>query len=333
MAEASTDEEMAAVTETMIPSGPSRLAVRSVGEGPDVVFVHGWPLHRETWRNVVEHLDGYRCHLIDNHGTGRSETPAGADITLVDGFSSGIVDVVDALGIDRFHLVGHDSGGLIARYVAASQGERVQSLVVTGSEIPDDRPWQLRMFDLMGKAPFTGANLRLALRFRPIRHSPIALAGAFADKTLLDGEFHELFTKPLVEDRALMAHQVRLLRSFGFDQIDALAEIHTRITAPTLLIWGSDDPFFGVDEARAMLPQFAGAAELVTIDGGKLFVHEEFPERFAELCADHFATATTVSGLTLREPCRTGAMDGRPGDHPWRHTRSPGSDTALRCPT
>lgn len=282
------------MTETMVPSGPSRLAVRSVGEGPDVVFVHGWPLHRETWRKVVGHLPGYRCHLIDNHGTGTTETPADAEITLVDGFSSGIADVVEALGIEQFHLVGHDSGGLIARYVAASMGDRVQSLVVTGSEIPNDRPWQLRMFDLMAKAPFTGANLRLAMRFRPIRRSPIALAGAFADKSLLDGEFHELFTEPLAQDRALMKHQVRLLRSFGFDQIDALADIHTRIVTPTLLIWGSDDPFFAIDKARAMLPQFAGRAELVAIDGGKLLVHEEFPERFAELCAGHFAESTAT---------------------------------------
>lgn len=283
------------MTETMVPSGPSRLAVRSVGEGPDVVFVHGWPLHRETWRNVVDHLPGYRCHLIDNHGTGRTETPADADIVLIEGFSSGIADVVDALGIDRFHLVGSDSGGLVARYVAASMADRVESLVVTGSEIPNDRPWQLRMFKLMGKAPFTGANLRTALRLGPIRRSPIALGPAFADKSRLDGDFHELFSKPLVQDRALMKHQVRLLRSFDFDQIDAAADLHTRITAPTLLIWGSDDPIFDVDKARAMLPQFAGPAELVEIEGGKLFSHEEFPERFAELCAEHFAKATATT--------------------------------------
>ncbi len=288
------------MTDTMIPSGPSRLAVRSVGEGPDVVFVHGWPLHRETWRHVVTHLDGYRCHLIDNHGSGASETPTGADITLVDGFTTGIRDVVDALGIDRFHLVGHDSGGLIARYVAADLGDRVQSLVVTGSEIPNDRPWQLRMFKLIGRLPFTGANLRTGDAVPdPSAGAPSRWPVRSPTRSLLDGEFHELFTKPLVEDRALMAHQVRLLRSFGFDQIDALADIHTRIEAPTLLIWGSDDPFFGVDEARAMLPQFAGSADLVTIEGGKLLVHEEFPERFAELCTEHFATAPAI-GLTRR---------------------------------
>jgi len=276
-------------TDTMVQSGVSRIAVRSVGEGPDVVFVHGWPLHRETWRHIVENLPGYRCHLIDNHGTGATVTPAGADITLVEGFTSAIRDVIDALELDTFHLVGQDSGGLIARYVAAELGERVSSLVVTGSEIPEGRPWQLRMFNLMARAPFTAGNLRLALRFRAIRRSPLALGGAFADKDLLDGEFHKLFARPLVEDRALMAHQVQLLESFDFDQIDVLRGVHGRITAPTRLIWGSDDPFFAVAQAREMTDQFAGGAELVEIPGAKLLVHEEFPERFAELCAEFFA--------------------------------------------
>jgi pimeloyl-ACP methyl ester carboxylesterase len=71
-----------------------------------------------------------------------------------------------------------------------------------------------------------------------------------------------------------------MLRSVDFDLVDALAEVHGRIRAPTLCVWGPDDPFFPVAKARTMLPQFAGPAELVEIPRGRLFAHEDHPEEF-----------------------------------------------------
>ena len=52
---------------------------------------------------------------------------------------------------------------------------------------------------------------------------------------------------------------------------------------PTLLVWGEEDPFFQVEKARAMANEFGGPTEFVTIADCKLLVHEEYPERFAEL--------------------------------------------------
>jgi pimeloyl-ACP methyl ester carboxylesterase len=49
-----------------IDVGHSRIAHRTLGCGPDVLFIHGWPLNGATWRNVVPRLaDDFTCHVID----------------------------------------------------------------------------------------------------------------------------------------------------------------------------------------------------------------------------------------------------------------------------
>ncbi len=59
--------------------------------------------------------------------------------------------------------------------------------------------------------------------------------------------------------------------------------MHASITAPALLIWGADDPWFPLAHARQMIPQFPAGCALEVLRPGKLFVHEEQPERFADL--------------------------------------------------
>lgn len=107
------------------------------------------------------------------------------------------------------------------------------------------------------------------------------LGNCFADPASVEGEFTELFLRPLFSSRAARSGPVRFLRSIDAGAIERLSEVHARIAAPVLCIWGARDPWFPVDRARAMLPQFAGGAELVEILRGRTFVHEDRPEEFA----------------------------------------------------
>ena len=59
--------------------GHSQLAYWQYGQGPDLVLVHGWPLHSATYRYLLPHLSRhYRCHLFDLPGTGQTRTGASA---------------------------------------------------------------------------------------------------------------------------------------------------------------------------------------------------------------------------------------------------------------
>ncbi len=68
--------------------------------------------------------------------------------------------------------------------------------------------------------------------------------------------------------------------------VDGLQTEHAKITAPTLLIWGEDDPVFPVREARPMADQLANCKAFITVPGAKLFVHEEKPETVARIALE-----------------------------------------------
>ncbi len=126
--------------------------------------------------------------------------------------------------------------------------------------------------------PLHGPLLRWLSR-GPLRNTSVGLGPLFTDPSFIDGEFDALFLAPL-EDPDVLEDQLKLLRAVDFDQVDALAGVHRRIHAPTLCIWGPDDPFFPVAKARRMLPQFGGRAELVEIPRARLFAHEDHAEEF-----------------------------------------------------
>jgi len=256
-----------------LPGG--RVATWRFGSGPDLIAVHGFPLHAATWRHLVPGLARhFTVHLLDLPGAGRTEWPGPVDLQIS---AETVRAFIDRLGVRRYGVLAHDSGGSIARLACAGD-ERLAAMVLGNTEIPGHHGLLLQIFILAARLGLAGPMLR-AISRPPLRDTALGLGPLFTDASYMDGEFGELFLDPL-RDPAVLASQVRLLRAFDLDVIDALAEVHRRIDAPTLCIWGSDDPFFPVAKARAMLVQFAGPAELVEIPGGKLFVHEDHAEEF-----------------------------------------------------
>ena len=86
---------------------------------------------------------------------------------------------------------------------------------------------------------------------------------------------------PMLRSSAQAARQFALVQNLDVGLVDRLVEVHGRIRAPTLLLWGEHDPIFPLAKARAMASQFAGGASLEVLPGGKTFVHEEQPDAFA----------------------------------------------------
>lgn len=270
-----------------IDIGHTQVAHRRLGSGPDVVFVHGWPLQSATWRHVVAALPEYTCHLIDLPGAGASRATRRTPLSLRDHVDS-LDAVLDHLHLERFTLVGHDSGGMIARYVAARRPDQVAALVLTGTEIPDHHSLLLRALVSSGRLPGITVLLREALRRPRVRQLPFVFGGCFADVTLLDGDFADQLIHPLLQDPDQLAAQVQGLKAFTFDLVDELSAIHPQLSAPSLLIWGARDPFFPVRHARDMTTQFAGPTRFEVVQDAKLLVHEEHPEQFAALMTSFF---------------------------------------------
>ncbi len=259
-----------------IDVGNGAVAYRKIGEGPDVVFSHGWPVTSATFRCLLPHLvDHVTCHLIDFPGAGdsrfdRSITPS------VTAHAEALRRSVDALGLERFGVVGHDSGGMIAR-VAFAADERVHGWGLIATEQPPKPHWRFSMFLQARVIPRFERLIVPLLNMPRLRRNPFVLGDAFANRDLLDGEFDEFFLRPLRDDPDKQWAAGEFGRNFDLGLFPALTAYHRQIRVPVQLVWGGRDPFFPVGRARAMMPEFSGPVDLEVIDEAKLFLHEEFP--------------------------------------------------------
>jgi pimeloyl-ACP methyl ester carboxylesterase len=255
-----------------------RLAYYRFGRGPDVVMVHGWPLHAATFRRIVPALARqFTLHLFDLPGAGNS-LDWRAPYSLAT-HPRVVRKAIDRLGLDRYALLAHDSGGAIARHVAADD-PRVRGLILEGTEIPGHHPAVIEAYVRATKIPGFARLLVATMGVGVIRRSSLGFGGCFTDPSFVDGDFGDLFVKPMLGSWRVAKGQLGLIRDLDFAFLDALDTVHARIQAPVRCIWGSDDPFFPIGKARKMLAQFGGEAELVEIPGAKLFVHEDHPDTF-----------------------------------------------------
>lgn len=113
-----------------IPGGS--LWAAQAGNGPDVVLVSGLGDTHEIWDDLVPLLAArHRVTLFDNRGVGRS--PRGTPPLSIRAFAQETVALMNALGVDRAHLVGSSMGGTIVQEIALAHAGRVASLALAGT--------------------------------------------------------------------------------------------------------------------------------------------------------------------------------------------------------
>ena len=218
-----------------------RIHYAEAGEGPPLVLVHGWPQHWWCWRELIGPLsEHYRVICPDVRGMGWSEAPP-ADYSrgrLV----ADLFGLLDALGIERVRLVGHDWGLAIGYQAALEEPQRFERLAPMGGP----HPW----------SP-SGGTPRLYLRPWHIYLNPTPL-GRFAVRRLglaehllrewrRNGRFtpeeEEIFTGPLRRPGSANA-TMRRYRALLTSDVPFFARRHKqlRLRVPTLHLNGADDP-------------------------------------------------------------------------------------------
>ncbi len=259
--------------------GAGEAAYRRIGNGPDVLFVHGWPVSSATFRKLLPHLvDHVTCHLIDFPSAGSSRFDADTPMSIAQHIET-VRRVVDLLELDRVAVVGHDSGGMIARHAMVGD-PRLSAMGLINTE-PPNPSWRFKSFIASRHLPGLSAGLGWVSGKPRIVRSRAVFGDAFADRSLLGGEFDEFFLAPLHGIPVRRDAAVQVLRTFDMKYVTDLTDIHRRLDVPVQLVWGDKDPFFPVERARAMVAQFPDAS-LSVIEGAGLFSHEERPEAVAE---------------------------------------------------
>jgi len=101
------------------------------GQGPDVLLVHGFPDDHTVWRHQIPALvkAGYRVIALDTRGTGESGIPSSVSDYRLEALVADLVGLLDALGIQKVRLVGHDWGAVQAWHLALWHSERVERYI------------------------------------------------------------------------------------------------------------------------------------------------------------------------------------------------------------
>jgi pimeloyl-ACP methyl ester carboxylesterase len=270
------------VRHRFVDAGGLRMHVAEAGEGEPLLLLHGWPQHWYLWRGVIPLLAPHaRVICPDLRGFGWTDVPAGGYDKKT--MARDVLALLDALGLERVRLTGHDWGGWIGFLLALRQPERVERLVVCNMPPPwpsrDPRApldvWRLS-YQLALGAPKLGGALGRRIAERILR-STRALTdeeiAAFVDR--LDGE-RELATR-------------LLYRTFALREIPRLAGRYraSDLTVPTLILFGDRDQVMPLRTVRAAAAQ-SDAVELEPVPGASHFIVDERPQLVAERALDFF---------------------------------------------
>lgn len=235
----------------------STLSCGQAGEGPPVLLVHGTGVGGAAWQPQVEALAGkYRCAWFDNRGFGKS-TLGDEPITL-ELLAQDALAVMDALGWEAAHLVGHSLGGLVLLFVAARAPQRVRSLSLLNTFATGAIPTRLT-------APILWTGLRTKIGTRPMRRRAfleMILSRselARADDALVS-RLTELFEHDLADSPPVVMRQLSAMRKAS------ARDLLPSISAPTLVV-GSDEDLIATPEASRELAASIRGSRLVLLEG------------------------------------------------------------------
>ena len=251
--------------------------------GRPVVFVHGYMMGRELWRDVSERLAslGLRC-IAPTWPLGAHPQPLrpGADRTII-GVAGTVAEFLTALDLEDVVLVGNDTGGVITQLVAVHHPERLGALVLTSCDAFEHFPPPiLKPVILAAKSKKTFRAVAQAMRVPAVR------------KRAFDGLAHrnidaltEAWVQPGIADSAVAEDLRQLTLSLRTEVTTGVAARLPEVDMPTLIAWSADDTFFDVADGERLAAIIPGA-RLEVIDGARTFSMLDRPDRLAQLLSE-----------------------------------------------
>lgn len=263
--------------------------VREGGDGDAVVLMHGVPASCFLYRKVIEELAsrGLRGVAFDLPGLGLAERPRELDYSWT-GLGRFSVAAVEALELERFHLVVHDIGGPVGFELAASLPERVLSLTVLNTIVEVDtfkRPWSMEPFARRGIG-----EAYLATLSKPAFRSLMRLQGIGNPAAVTRDEL-DAYVDLLKRGDGGRAF-LRIMR--GFERTLQKRDLYAGVVGsdfyPVQVVWGKDDPALRIGIEGEQARRAAGETEIHALPA-KHFLQEDQAPAVAALIADIAARA------------------------------------------
>ncbi len=289
-----------------VPVGRLKISTLTLGEGPDVLLLHGLGAAKSSLFDTAAALSraGYRVHALDLPGFGgSSKRPAAYGAGY---FAKVVTGVMDELGIPRAHIVGNSMGGRVALEVGLEHPERVGALALLCPAVAFVRREYAPIVRLLrpelGMLPHSLGRKRIERQFWSM----------FADRDLVDpmladivvDEFERIYRSAGARLAFLSsARAIYLEAPFGRNGFyPRLAELR----APAMFVWGTEDRLVPLG-LRRHVEQWLPSAEQITLSGCGHVPQVERPEHTNGLLRRFFAHADALGTGPQGGPLRTAA--------------------------
>jgi pimeloyl-ACP methyl ester carboxylesterase len=271
-----------------VPAGRLRISTLTMGEGPDVLLLHGLGGTKASFFDTAAFLSrSYRVHAMDLPGFGGSSKPAVAQYGAR--FAArAVLAAMDALEIERAHVVGNSMGGRVAIEIGLEHPHRVGALALLCPAVAFvRRDWHRVVRVLrpeLGLLPHSLGRARIERQFWSL----------FADRDLVDpsvadivvDEFERIYRSPGARLAFLAsARSIYLEKPFG------RGGFYPRLAGlrpPALFVWSSHDRLIP-ERFRPHVERWLPQAEQVVLEGCGHVPQVERPDRTNGLLARFFA--------------------------------------------
>jgi 3-oxoadipate enol-lactonase len=244
------------------------------GEGEAIVLIHGHPFDHTMWQPQIDAFSGkYRVIVPDLRGYGKSSLPESGENRFED-YSTDIIQLLNFLGVDHFHVAGLSMGGQLAMEVYRQAPGRVKSLILAdtfaGLDTPEGKKARSDGADRMEREGMDGyANESIHKMIKPEHVTTMPDVAAHVMRMMTS-------TSPKAAATAMRARSER---------IDYLNEVLPHINVPVLVVVGRRDEFTPVAKGEEMHAAIPGSKLVVIEDAGHM-PNLERPEEFNEIALE-----------------------------------------------
>ncbi|OGT51136.1 MAG: hypothetical protein A3E84_04825 [Gammaproteobacteria bacterium RIFCSPHIGHO2_12_FULL_42_13] len=241
------------------------------GKGPDLVLIGGLSSDHQVWRSPLRIFSQhFRVLIFDNRGAGRSSTP---DYPYtIEMMANDTIELMDALHIEKAHILGHSMGGGIAMQMALLAPKKINKLIVVSSRPCIGEP--ARMYFAM-REKLKKQNISEGLLAEYMM--PILFGEKFlSNQANVKGFAQWTVRNPNPQSMIGYHHQLH-----ASSTRDISGELHN-ISAETLLVNGTEDALVPYLYAQNLAKKFQ-RGKLVTLPECGHMPHVEYPEKLAEV--------------------------------------------------
>jgi pimeloyl-ACP methyl ester carboxylesterase len=267
-----------------IPGDGIELDVLDEGEGAPVLLVHGFPDSAHLWRAQIPALTGAGLRAIapDMRGFGASDKPEAVDAYGLGRAVADLVAVLEALGIERARVVGHDWGAAVAWLLAAIHPQRVERLVAmsvghpgarTRSVADREKAWYQLLFQFEGVAE------------ELLRRDDWALLREWLRDAADTDRYIEDLARPGALTAGLNWYRANLHPARELEPRPPIPPV----AAPTLGLWSSGDHYLNEAPMVRSAEYVTGPWRYERIEGASHWMQLDAPERVNALLVEFLA--------------------------------------------